>query len=156
MADRYSLSWKSWSELDLDQLCALLDLRQRVLVVEQRSPYADLDGRDKRAMHLLACDGERIVGYLRAETHDDRDASFGRLVVDASHRQRGLARRMVGEALRMLCESDPTRPVRIEAQAHLQQFYGEWGFRAVSEPYDDCGVEHVRLELPAREATGPA
>lgn len=156
MIDRHTLSWKSWSELDLDQLYALLDLRQRVLVVEQRSPYADLDGRDKRAMHLLARDGERIVGYLRAEMHHDRDASFGRLVVDASHRTKGLGRRMVREALRMLFERDPTRSVRIEAQAHLQHFYGESGFRVISEPYDDCGVEHVRMELPPRETNGPA
>jgi ElaA protein len=36
-------------------------------------------------------------------------------------------------------------PVRISAQAHLERFYGELGFRRVSELYLEDGIPHIDM-----------
>ena len=38
-----TLVWRKFDELQPQTLYALLQLRQSILVVEQKSPYADLD-----------------------------------------------------------------------------------------------------------------
>jgi len=147
------LIWLQWTKLDRDVLYELLRLRQQVLIVEQSSPYEDLDGQDSAAMHLLARQGNQLVGYLRAlipaplsaKPREQTIASFGRLVVSNSHRRQGLARQMVRECLKMVASNRPDASIEIEAQSYLQAFYETLGFRAIGEPYDDCGVEHIRM-----------
>ena len=50
------LTWKAkpWSQLDRDELHALLRLRIDVFVVEQDCPYSELDGKDLRSLHVWA------------------------------------------------------------------------------------------------------
>jgi len=148
-----TLAWEKWTDLDRDSLYQLLQLRQRVLVVEQRSPYDDLDGHDEQAEHLLAWDSTAIVGCLRTHAPQETTASFGRLVVAPSHRRQGLARRMVKEALEYIYENYRGKSIEIEAQKYLTPFYSEFGFRTVGTPFDDCGVEHVKMvRTPADSA----
>ena len=45
--------WATFADLNLADLYALLALRQRVFIVEQRCPYLDADGLDAGAWHLL-------------------------------------------------------------------------------------------------------
>ena len=35
--------------------------------------------------------------------------------------------------------------VKIMAQEHLQQYYNRFGFKTVSEPFDDAGIMHVDM-----------
>ncbi|GEM_PF-6720874 len=51
--DRVSLEWRDFAELSPGLLYELLQFRQAIFVVEQASPYADLDGLDAQARHLL-------------------------------------------------------------------------------------------------------
>jgi len=40
--------------------------------------------------------------------------------------------------------------LRIGAQAHLEAFYGAFGFVKASEPYDEDGIMHIEmLRAPA-------
>jgi ElaA protein len=34
---------------------------------------------------------------------------------------------------------------RIGAQAHLEKFYGSFGFQTVTDPYDEDGIMHVDM-----------
>ena len=45
--------WRPWAELSAAELHALLQLRSRVFVVEQRCVFLEVDGRDPDAFHLL-------------------------------------------------------------------------------------------------------
>jgi ElaA protein len=45
--------WQRFETLTTVSLYELLRFRQKVFVVEQRSPYPDLDGLDQEAWHLL-------------------------------------------------------------------------------------------------------
>src|SRR3984957_9994022 len=49
IATDITLDWRRWADLSAPLLYALLQFRQAIFVVEQASPYADLDGRDARA-----------------------------------------------------------------------------------------------------------
>ncbi|MBV8777840.1 MAG: GNAT family N-acetyltransferase [Alphaproteobacteria bacterium] len=145
-----SVDWLAWAELGQDRLYELLRFRQAVFVVEQASPYADLDGRDARAQHLLVRRGDALVGYLRL-IEPDPLVRIGRVAVAAEERGRGLARAMMDAALQRAREVYPHRDVALSAQTHLQPFYESLGFVATSVPYDDCGVPHVDMIGPPRE-----
>ena len=44
-----AMRWQRFDELSADRLYELLRFRQDIFVVEQRSPYPDLDGLDRGA-----------------------------------------------------------------------------------------------------------
>ena len=58
--------FKSFSELNIDELFNIMVLRQEVFIVEQDCPYMDADVKDQKSHHLLgySLDGS-LVAYLR-------------------------------------------------------------------------------------------
>jgi ElaA protein len=51
----------------------------------------------------------------------------------------------MAEALRRVESLVPGQPVKIAAQARLEKFYLDFGFRTVSAPYEDDGIQHVDM-----------
>ena len=144
--------WRRFDELSPAALYELLQFRQQIFVVEQHSPYADLDGRDQDAWHLLLATRGTLVGCLRLVPPAGPAAvRIGRVAVAAGWRRRGLGRRLMDEALSLCRERWPGRPVALAAQLYLVPFYESFGFAATAAPYDDCGVAHVEMTFP-----GPA
>lgn len=129
---------------DLDSRLSydLWRLRQQVFVVEQGSPYPDLDGRDLEpaTRHVLLEEDGTLVGCLRLL--DDGDAwRIGRVVVAAPARGRGLARLLMDEAV-ALCAG---REVRLDAQTGLTAFYEAYGFEVSGPEFVEDGVAHVPM-----------
>lgn len=125
-------------------------LRQQVFLVEQDCPYPDLDGRDleeaTRHVVLLEGDGQEqaVLGTLRVL--DDGDgARIGRVAVAPAARGRGLAARMMEEAM-TLCGD---REVRLDAQTGLTAFYEGYGFEVCGPEFDEDGVLHVPMRRAA-------
>jgi ElaA protein len=138
--------WQRFDQLMADELYELLRFRQGIFVVEQSSPYLDLDGLDREAWHLLLrIDGE-LAGYLRLMQMPVR---IGRVAVSPHLRGRGLGRRLMEEALLFCRAQYGGRPVVLTAQAHLVPFYRSFGFEPTGEPFDDFGLTHVNMELRA-------
>jgi ElaA protein len=146
-----SLEWRRWGELTAAQLYEVLQFRQAIFVVEQASPYPDLDGLDRAAEHLLLRRGDELVGYLRL-VEPQPLVKIGRVAVKPEGRGRGLARLMMEAALQRANELYPHRDVGLSAQAYLEPFYRGLGFVVVSVPYDDCGVPHIDMIGPPRGA----
>jgi ElaA protein len=143
------LEWHRWDELTAGQLYELLQFRQAIFVVEQASPYPDLDGRDARAQHLLLRAGSELIGCLRMiEPHPL--VRIGRVAVKAGNRGHGLARLIMEAALQRAAEVYPHRDVALSAQTYLEPFYRSLGFTPSSAPYDDYGVPHIDMVGPAR------
>jgi ElaA protein len=140
--------WYGFAEFSAAQLYEMLRFRQAVFVVEQRSPYPDLDDLDERARHLLLRIEGVLAGYLRLIA-DARQIAIGRVAVAEPHRGRGLARLLVSEALTRCRRDHPDRAVTLSAQTYLVGFYESLGFRAISAPFDDYGVPHVEMVLRA-------
>ena len=134
-----TISVHTFDDLDVRTAYALWRLRQQVFVVEQQSPYPDLDGRDLEptTRHLLATDGDELVACLRV-LDDGTHARVGRVVVTPAARGRGLARDLMAAALAEIGE----REIRLDAQTALTQWYARYGFEANGPEFVEDGVAH--------------
>ena len=141
--------WRCLDELTVAELYELLRFRQSIFVVEQRSPYPDLDGLDQAAWHLLLQAEGSLVGYLRLIPVSGPPSLVitGRVAVSRSLRGRGLGRRLVEEALVFCRDRFAPQQIALGAQLQLVPFYESFGFVLISEPYEDFGVAHVKMEL---------
>ena len=143
--------WSRFSQLSVDDLYAVVRLREAVFIIEQNCPYPDADGRDPKAWHLLGWkdyEGERrLVAYARVFEPGVRyrEASAGRIVTAPEVRGTGLGRILMAEALRRIESLVPGQLVKIAAQRRLEQFYVGFGFRTVSAPYEEDGIIHVDM-----------
>lgn len=146
IGDRARLHWVSFGDLSAALLYEVLRFRQAIFVVEQGSPYPDLDGFDEQAHHLLLRVDGALAGYLRLIPHlGDARIAIGRVAVAAPLRRQGLARLLMAQALARCRHDYPDCPMTLSAQAHLALFYESLGFRATSPSYDDYGVPHVDM-----------
>ena len=144
--DQARLQWHGFGDLSAALLYEALRFRQAIFVVEQRSPYPDLDGEDERADHLLLRVDGALAGYLRLiPDPSERRVAIGRVAVAAARRRHGLARLLMAEALARCRQDYPACAVTLSAQTYLIPFYESLGFRATSAPYDDYGVPHVDM-----------
>ncbi len=141
---KITTEWQRFEQLSTDLLYDVLRFRQSIFVVDQRSPYADLDGLDQEAWHLLLRSESELAGYLRLIAMPLR---IGRVAVASQLRRRGLGRRLMEEGLRFCRESHPAQDIVLAAQLNLVPFYESFGFGVTSDPYDDFGVMHVEMRL---------
>jgi ElaA protein len=140
----FSMQWQRFEALTLDELYELLRFRQSIFVVEQCSPFPDLDGLDQGAWHLCARTEGGLAGYLRLIP---RPLRIGRVAIAAPLRRGGLGRRLMQEALSHCREHYPGLPIALAAQTYLVPFYRSFGFEPTGEPFDDFGLAHVEMEL---------
>jgi ElaA protein len=143
------LRWydRPFEQLSPRELYAILALRSRVFVVEQRCLYLDADGVDLVSRHLWAEQGEAIVAYLRIVPAGVKfpEVSLGRVITAAEVRGTGLGR----ELMRRGIEATGHAAIRIAAQAHLERFYGGLGFSPVGAVYLEDDIPHQDMIRPA-------
>lgn len=148
--------WRPFEELTVAELYAALQLRQAVFVVEQQCPYLDADGADHEAWHLLgwsthdggASTAAPVLGaYARVFRPGVKyaEASIGRVITNPVVRRTGMGRALMAEAVRRCASVAPGSDIRIGAQMYLERFYESFGFRRVSEPYDEDGIMHIEM-----------
>ncbi len=139
-----ALLWQSWADFSAPALYELLQFRQAIFVVEQASPYPDLDGRDRDARHLTLRRDGTLIGCLRLIAPDPL-AHIGRVAVAAKARGGGYARVMMAEALRLAARLYTESDIAVGAQTYLENFYRGLGFVPASPTYDDFGVPYIDL-----------
>ena len=137
----------AFDDLDPGMAYDVWRLRQQVFVVEQHSPYPDLDGRDAEptTRHLLVRRDGRVVGYARV-LDDGRWARIGRVVVAREARGQGLADQLVRAALEAIGDKE----IRLDAQTGLVGWYASYGFEVSGPEFDDDGVLHVPMSRPCQ------
>jgi ElaA protein len=148
-----TVTWQysPFDELTASELYAVMQVRQRVFVVEQQCPYLDADGSDHMAFHLLGWrntpDGLLLSAYARLFPPGGKytEASIGRVLTHPAARGSGLGKALMVEALERIAEAEWGTAVRIAAQMYLEGFYEEFGFRRVSEPYTEDDIWHVDM-----------
>jgi len=142
------IEWRCFDELSTTLLYEVLRFRQAIFVVEQECPFPDLDGADEDAHHLLLRDDGKVAGYARVIPHlDEHRVAIGRVAVAVEQRRRGLARRLMAEALACCRTEYPGWRITLTAQTYLVPFYEALGFRTTSPPFDDYGLSHVDMVL---------
>ncbi len=145
--------WKPFFQLTIDELYAILQLRERVFVVEQNCIYLDCDGLDSKAWHLAAYEEGTLVAYLRAFPPGIKypECSIGRVVTAPESRKEGYGKKLIKEALKQMEMTFGPQSIRISAQSYLVKFYSDFGFRTVSEEYLEDGIPHTEMLRAASE-----
>ncbi|MCF0207239.1 MAG: GNAT family N-acetyltransferase [Bacteroidales bacterium] len=140
---------KTFSQLTIDELYAVLRLRSEIFVMEQNCVYLDLDGKDQKSCHILCYDDGKLVAYMRllpVGVESETMGSLGRVVVAKEYRGRGLGHQLVDKGLEAYCDFvGKDVPIIIHAQSQLEKFYGEHGFVCVSERYLFEGLMHTNM-----------
>lgn len=140
---------KHHDDLGKDQLYAVLRLRSEVFVVEQKCAYQDIDGQDLAGdtHHLMAWNDNELVAYLRLLDPETQggDVVIGRVIVSQAARGTGLGHQMLEEALERIEDIWPQTPIFLSAQAHLQKYYGRYGFVVAGEEYLEDDIPHIGM-----------
>lgn len=138
---------KSFNELNTTELYKILQLRAEIFVVEQNSPYQDLDGKDLKSFHLMCFSGEDLVAYTRLlpKNVSYAEASIGRVVTSGKVRGKGLGRELMNRSINELENLYGKGPIRIGAQLYLQKFYESFGFVREGESYLEDTIPHIKM-----------
>ena len=131
---------------DFERDCAAIrGVRFAVFVDEQQIPRElEMDDRDVVCVHWLALDDSgRAVGTVRLDL--DARGKVGRLAVLAGERGAGVGGALM-ERVHEHARTHGLERVWCHAQASAVQFYTRLGYRTSSEPFEEAGIEHVRME----------
>lgn len=143
------MNWilKSFDDLSVAELYALLQLRAEVFVVEQNCAYLDLDNKDQKSFHLLGYENETLVAYTRLLPAgvSFAEASIGRVVTSPKARKNGVGKELMQRSIESIYQLFGNLPVRIGAQLYLERFYTLMGFERVSDIYLEDGIEHIEM-----------
>ena len=142
-------NWLHFAELTAKQLYDLLQLRESVFQLEQRSLYKDIDGIDLHAKHLLGYSDKQLLAYLRIHLKDDV-IYIGRVVISKASRGKSLGSVMLTNTLKHLQENYPKCAIVSSVQEDKIGFYSTFGFVVVGQPYVDAGVPHVSMQYDLR------
>ncbi len=138
---------KNFTELTVDELYAVLQMRSEVFVVEQDCAYQDLDGKDQKALHILGYKNNGLVAYTRifALGDDYEAASIGRVVVKSSERQYGFGKDIMIASIKAINKHFDQTKIYLSAQTYLKKFYHELGFQETGEEYLEDGIPHIKM-----------
>ena len=138
---------------------AVRAVRQRVFVEEQACPpdeewdaHDAPERRGRETHHLLAERGGVPVGCARwravpgGAVPPSETAKLERFAVVPEARGAGLARALVARALADARAAGHRRFV-LHAQTYVAPLYAAFGFRPEGGPFDEAGIEHVKMTL---------
>lgn len=143
---------REWAaDLTPNRLYALLRLRTEVFVLEQRSFYQDLDGRDltPSTRHFWIASGapdqDVPLAYLRLLEESDGSFRIGRVCTARDARGTGLSRRLMAAALAEIGDRESV----LDAQVQVVDLYRGFGYETEGEPFDEDGIMHITMRRPA-------
>jgi ElaA protein len=141
------ISVKTFNQLTLDELYFLLQLRSEVFVVEQDCVYQDVDGKDKKALHVIGKIENTIIAYTRIFKPGDyfKEASIGRVVVSKKIRHLKYGYQLMISSIEAVEVSFNTTEIKLSAQKHLEKFYNNLGFKTFGESYLEDGIPHIAM-----------
>lgn len=128
-----------------EEMPAVFALRHEVFVRGQGVPEElELDELDAVCDHVVARDGEAVVGTGRLLPAADGVGRIGRMAVVDRARRRG-----VGAAVLLRLEQRAAErgdaAVELHAQLHARAFYERAGYTAYGPVFDDAGIDHVAM-----------
>jgi ElaA protein len=142
---------KSFNELNVHELYAILKLRSEVFVVEQNCVYLDIDEKDTKSYHLMQYDENQLIGYTRIlplGVSYEKSCSIGRVVNRIDYRGKGLGKILMLKSIEHCKDLFPRVSIKIGAQSYLIPFYQSLGFTPESEnDYDEDGIPHRIMVL---------
>lgn len=140
---------KSFEAFTIDELYDVLQLRSEVFVVEQNCVYQDVDGKDRKSLHVIGRDEhEKIVAYTRLFNVGDyfeKEASIGRVVVSGNARTFGYGHVIIKASIAAISKHYKTKAIKISAQTYLRKFYVSHGFSQIGKEYLEDEIPHIAM-----------
>lgn len=138
---------KTFNELTIDELHDLLQLRSEVFVVEQDCVYQDIDGKDRKALHVIGKKNGAIVAYTRcfAPGIYFEEAAIGRVVVAMEERKHNYGHAIMKASVSAIEKKFCTKSIKLSAQKYLIKFYESHGFVTTGEGYLEDGIPHIAM-----------
>ena len=139
---------KSFQELSLEEFHDIIALRIQIFIIEQNCPYQEVDGKDKLAHHLFfKNEMDEIIAVTRILPHgiSYEEVAIGRVVVHEEYRGTGLGNQLMADSMNFVKDKYGEVPVRLSAQKHLENYYGNHGFKSTGKEYLEDGIPHVEM-----------
>lgn len=141
-------SFVPFNDLTLSELYAILQLRQRVFVLEQTCLYPDIDGNDPLAYHAILKVEGQIVAYARYFPKGSfyaAYASIGRVLVHPEYRKQAFGHDLLKNILKEVDTAFGSEAIKIAAQTYLLSFYEQYGFKKISAEYLEDEIPHLDM-----------
>ncbi|WP_119325389.1 GNAT family N-acetyltransferase [Companilactobacillus musae] len=135
---------KRTDDLTTQELIDILKARVGVFVVEQNCPYQEVDEDDYNDLHVRLLENGVLKAYTRIIDKGDH-ITFGRVLVVKEYRKAGLGEKIVAATIDEIKQRFPNKPIQIQAQAYLQKFYSQFGFKAISDVYLEDNIPHLDM-----------
>ncbi|AAO35741.1 acetyltransferase [Clostridium tetani] len=143
------MNWhvKKFKELKCEEIYKILQIRNKIFIVEQKCAYQDCDDRDKKSYHVYVEDKGEIVSYLRILPRkvSYNEVSIGRVLVNKNYRGKGIAREMMIKAINFIEKNLGEKEIKIQAQCYLINFYKSLGFKEISNEYLEDNIPHIDM-----------
>ena len=139
---------KSFQELSLEEFHDIIALRIQIFIIEQNCPYQEVDGKDKLAHHLFfKNEMDEIIAVTRIlpQGISYAEVAIGRVVVHEDYRGTGLGNQLMSDSMNFVRDKYGEVPVRLSAQKHLENYYGNHGFKSTGKEYLEDGIPHVEM-----------
>lgn len=141
---------KTFKDISVDDVYKIVQLREKVFVVEQECVFLDADGLDVHAVHIYTkTDSGDISAYLRVLPPGNPyyEPSIGRVVVAKESRGQHLGKELMLQGIQYTKKHYAGHTIRITAQLYLDSFYTSLGFRAIESPFLLDGINHQYMLL---------
>lgn len=130
-----------------DELARCFAVRHAVFCVERGvSPSIERDEWDTLSpdvTHFLIQEEGADIGALRCR-YGDGAAVIQRFCVLKEHRGQGCARRAL-KAVEEFCKARGVCRMELDSKFEAAGFYEKCGYAAVSEPFEEAGIPHVKM-----------
>jgi ElaA protein len=140
---------KKFNDLSIEELYAIMKLRNEVFVVEQNCVYQDADGKDNQSFHFCGWMDNKLIAYTRIIPAgiSYTEASIGRVVTHPKNRGKGLGKLLMKKSIEQTLITFNCNQIKISAQQYLLQFYESLGFVPCSATYLEDGIPHIEMML---------
>lgn len=140
------LSYKYKLVTNNRELQDALEVRRRVFVEEQDIPEdEEYDDYDSEALHIVAKEGDRVIGTARVLFLGNNHAKIERMAILKPFRRKGIGTKI----MTLLNEELKNRQVKqavLHAQYVVAGFYESCGFKKYGTPFLEVGIQHIKMQ----------
>lgn len=138
---------KTFEQVTTKELFHIYKLRVDTFVVEQQCRYHEVDDIDLIAHHIYLQQNTEMLAYCRLYKQNDT-YHIGRVIAATKHK--GYGTLIMKTAIKFATQKLHAQSINIEAQTYAQQFYEKLGFVTTSEPFDEDGIQHIKMKYTVK------
>lgn len=109
-----------------------------------RPPGSEVFPFEREALHLVALDGDAVVGCVLFHPDGRGGGRLFQMAVRSDRRGQGLGRRLVRALEERLRERGVER-VNLHARVTVSRFYEKLGYVPQGPEYEEVGIPHVNM-----------